>query len=95
MLKELPRTHFGLGMTRIDHPDRKAESNCLDLPYDTQLALIDGVEVLFWIGDLPANAETNMRLSEAKKKMKRRGVCVHFVYCEGHPSGYWANEHVT
>lgn len=86
------KTAGGLGMAQIDWVDAKAEGVCHGLPYDTQLVSINGVEVLFWIGDLTISNETKALLARAKCEMKMQRDCVRFIYCRGKPSGYWANE---
>ncbi len=72
------------------HGMRKAEGTCLGLPYDTALTSIDGVTIHFWIKDEAAK----QKLPDALKRARQERDIVGCTWCEGEPSGFWADNHI-
>lgn len=76
------------------HPTERAEGTCKGLPYNTELASINGVEVHFWTGDLKG-AELENALAAASDAIRWRRDVVGITYSAGAPAGFWAHEDVA
>lgn len=84
---------------QIPNPNTKAEGAIWlkgedPIPYDTELAGPDGVNIHFWIGDRPLNNETKDIISRAGKLARAHRDVVSISYSKGEPEGYWAGMHI-
>ena len=74
---------------KTDHVPGKAEGRCLGVPYNTELASINGVSIHFWIG--PDGDCSTERLAVLVACARSHRDIVRAQYSMTNPDGFWAS----
>jgi hypothetical protein len=73
---------------RVEWLAAKAEGQCNDVPYDTELVNSNGVSIHFWLGD---REPTDELLDDLSRRACNRRDIVRIQFSEGQPTGFWAH----
>lgn len=79
-------------MRKVEYVQGRAEGRICGLPYNTEVINGNGTEFHIWIGNRTMDVHLCARLTGVARA--HRDV-VRFTYCEGEPTGFWANEDIS
>lgn len=78
-----------------EHIVDRAEGDCIDFPYNTELVSSQGVSILFWLGDNdPKQNEVKTALERALRVARNNRDVVCAIACPGNPLSYWAHNNM-